>query len=143
LFLLPWLDRNPIKSWRYRNTAHMLDLAIFAGVFIILGYLGVKAVTPEYKEMGIRMTEIYFLFFGVIWIHSKTNLSRYVIGFIVLAGAVVAIDFWRFNPDDAVSAGQIMWQWVWPIGYLALTLLLPLLVKGCNAEKTVPERVTS
>jgi ubiquinol-cytochrome c reductase cytochrome b subunit len=143
LFLLPWLDRNPIKSWRYRNTAHMLNLAIFAAVFIILGYLGVKAVTPEYKEMGVRMTEIYFLFFAVIFIHSKTNLSRYVIGFIVLAGAVLAIDFWRFNPEDAVSAGQIMWQWVWPIGYLALTLLLPLVMRGCNAEKAVPERVTS
>jgi ubiquinol-cytochrome c reductase cytochrome b subunit len=143
LFLLPWLDRNPIKSWRYRNTAHMLNLAIFAGVFIILGYLGVKAVTPEYKEMGIRMTEIYFLFFAVIWVHSKTNLSRYVIGFIVLAAVVVGIDFWRFNPEDAVSSAQIMKQWIWPIGYLALTLLLPLVMKGCNAEKAVPERVTS
>ena len=93
--------------------------------------------------MGVRMTEIYFLFFAVIFIHSKTNLSRYVIGFVILAGAVVAIDFWRYNPSDAESAAQIMQQWIWPIGYLALTLLLPLVVKGCNAEKAVPERVTS
>jgi len=144
LFLLPWLDRNPIKSWRYRNTAHMLNLAIFAAVFMILGYLGVKAVTPEYKELGIRMTEIYFLFFAVILAHSNTaKPGRYLVWFIVLAGALAAIDFWRFNADDAESAKQIMWQWVWPIGYLAITLLLPLVMRGCNAEKAVPERVTS
>jgi len=144
LFLLPWLDRNPIKSWRYRNTAHMLNLAIFAAVFVILGYLGVKAVTPEYKEMGVRMTEIYFLFFAVIFAHSNAaKPGRYLIWFIVLAGIIAGIDFWRLNPDDAVSAAQIKWQWVWPIGYLALTLLLPFLMRGCNAEKAVPERVTS
>ncbi|GAA0412251.1 cytochrome bc complex cytochrome b subunit [Cocleimonas flava] len=144
LFLLPWLDRNPIKSWRYRNTAHMLNLAIFAAVFIILGYLGVKAVTPEFKEMGVRMTEIYFMFFAVIYVHSNsTKPGRYLVWFVILAAAVFIIDFIRYNPGDAASAAQIMWQWVWPIGYLALTLLLPYFMKSCNAEKEVPERVTS
>jgi ubiquinol-cytochrome c reductase cytochrome b subunit len=84
------------------------------------------------------------LFFAVILAHSNSaKPGRYLIWFIVLAGGVAAIDFWRFNPDDAVSAKQVMWQWVWPIGYLAITLLLPLVMRGCNAEKTVPERVTS
>jgi len=144
LFLLPWIDRNPIKSWRYRNTAHMLNLAIFAAVFIILGYLGVKPVTPEYKEMGVRMTEVYFLFFAVIFAHSNSaKPGRYLVWFILLAGIIFGIDFVRANPDAAVDYAQIKWQWVWPIGYLALTLLLPFIIRGCNAEKAVPERVTS
>ena len=144
LFLLPWIDRNPIKSWRYRSTAHMINLAIFAAVFIILGYLGVKPVTPEFKEMGVRMTEIYFLFFVVLFAHSNAaKPGRYLIWFVVLVGAVLFIDYVRFNPDDAVSSKQIMWQWIWPIGYLSLTLLLPFVMRPCNAEKPVPERVTS
>ena len=144
LFLLPWLDRNPIKSWRYSNTAHMLNLAIFAAVFIILGYLGVKAVTPEYKEMGVRMTEIYFMFFAVIFIHSNSEKrGNYLTGFIVLALALAAIDFIRYNPEDAISAKQVLWQWIWPAAYLVVTLLLPFFLKSFNAEKAVPERVTS
>lgn len=111
---------------------------------MILGYLGVKAVTPEYKELGVRMTEIYFLFFVVILAHSNSeNPARYLVWFAVLAATIVGIDYWRYNPDDAVSSGQIMWQWVWPIGYLALTLLLPFFLRSFNAEKTVPARVTS
>ena len=144
LFLLPWIDRNPIKSWRYRSTAHMINLAIFAAVFMILGYLGVKPVTPEYKEMGVRMTEIYFLFFAVLFAHSNAaKPGRYIIWFVILVGAVLFIDFVRYNPEAAVSAKQIMWQWIWPIGYLSLTLLLPFVMRPCNAEKPVPERVTS
>jgi len=144
LFLLPWLDRNPIKSWRYRNTAHMLNLAIFAGVFIILGYLGVKAVTPEFKELGIRMTEIYFLFFAVIFVHSNsTKPGRYLVWFVILAVAIFLVDFIRYNPEDAANAEQVVWQWIWPIGYLAITLLLPFFLKSFNAEKEVPERVSS
>ena len=142
LFALPFLDRNPIKSWRYRTTAHMLNLAIFAAVFIILGYLGVKSVSPEYKEMGVRMTEIYFMFFAVIAIHSNTNPKRYLTGFIVLALAVIFIDWYRYNPADASTAKQVLWQWVWPIGYLVLTLLIPYFVKSWNTEGEVPERVT-
>ncbi len=143
LFLLPWIDTNPIKSWRYRNKAHTINILIFAAVFIVLGYLGVKPVIPVLKELGTRMTEIYFLFFVVLWIHNTPAKVNYLMWFIVLAGVVFAIDWVRFNPDAKDDAAQIMWQWVFPIGYLALTLLLPKFIKSFNAEKEVPERVTS
>ena len=142
ILLLPWIDRNPIKSWRYRNKAHTINILIFAAVFIILGYLGVKPVIPVLKELGTRMTEIYFMFFIVLWIHSQPNKAKYLIWFVVLASVVIGIDVFRYNPDAGDDAGQIIWQWAFPIGYLALTLLLPK-IKSFNAEKVVPERVTS
>ncbi|WP_020393820.1 cytochrome b N-terminal domain-containing protein [Thiolinea disciformis] len=71
LFLLPWIDKNPIKSWRYRNASHMANLLLFAIVFLILGWMGTKSVEPLYKELGTRMTQIYFLFFVVLGIHSR------------------------------------------------------------------------
>jgi len=139
---LPWIDKNPIKSWRYRNKAHTINVLIFAAVFIILGYLGVKPVVPFLKELGTRMTEIYFMFFIVLWIHSNPGKAKYFMWFVILAVSIIAIDFWRFNPDSKLDAAQVVWQWVFPIGYLALTLLLPM-IKSFNAEKVVPERVTS
>ncbi len=142
ILLLPWIDRNPIKSWRYRNKVHTINVLVFALVFIILGYLGVKPVIPVLKELGIRMTEIYFMFFMVLWIHSKPGKAKYMMWFLILAGTVIAIDLFRYNPEAGDDAGQIVWQWIFPIGYLVLTLLLPM-VKSFNAEKVVPKRVTS
>jgi len=44
-FLLPWLDRSPVKSIRYRGMYWKTALAIFVVAFLILGYLGVKPTT--------------------------------------------------------------------------------------------------
>ncbi|MCK5726136.1 MAG: cytochrome b N-terminal domain-containing protein [Thiotrichaceae bacterium] len=143
LFALPWIDKNPIKSWRYRNKAHTINILVFAAVFIILGYLGVKPVDPLFKELGVRMTEIYFLFFVVLWVHNSPAKVKYVLWFTILAGLVLLIDFYRYNPKDGENAAQIIWQWVFPIVYLAVTVLLPGIVKSFNAEKEVPTRVTS
>src|SRR5690554_669264 len=40
LFALPWLDRSPVKSIRYRPMLHKLLIAIFAVGFVVLGWLG-------------------------------------------------------------------------------------------------------
>jgi ubiquinol-cytochrome c reductase cytochrome b subunit len=45
LFLLPWLDRSPVKSIRYRGPYYKGALAMFIVVFLLLGYLGVKSTT--------------------------------------------------------------------------------------------------
>ncbi len=42
LFLLPWLDRDPIKSIRYRGGYFKSALAIFVVTFLLLGYLGTE-----------------------------------------------------------------------------------------------------
>ena len=44
-FILPWLDRSPVRSWRYRGTITRVWLVVFVASFIILGVLGVKAPT--------------------------------------------------------------------------------------------------
>jgi ubiquinol-cytochrome c reductase cytochrome b subunit len=44
-FFMPWLDRGPVKSIRYRGTLYKAWLAAFVVSFLILGYLGVVPVT--------------------------------------------------------------------------------------------------
>ena len=41
-FFLPWLDRGPVKSIRYRGALYKAWLAVFVIVFLVLGYLGVS-----------------------------------------------------------------------------------------------------
>ena len=141
LFFLPWIDRNPIKSWRYRSFLHKLNLILFAIAFIILGYLGVKPVQPALAELGLRMTEVYFLFFFVLWFHSKARSAKYnIIWFAILVGAITLYDISRIG--SLGDEKNFMWMWIFPAGYMALMNLLPIFTK-LNNEKPVPERVTS
>ena len=43
LFFLPWLDRSPVKSIRYRGPLYKAWLAVFVVVFLVLGLPGRRA----------------------------------------------------------------------------------------------------
>ncbi|MCL1825943.1 MAG: cytochrome bc complex cytochrome b subunit [Betaproteobacteria bacterium] len=55
LAFLPWLDRSPAKSIRYRGPIFKTLLTIFVIGFVILGYLGTKA--PGYYFFGYTPSE--------------------------------------------------------------------------------------
>ncbi len=63
LIALPWLDRSKVKSIRYRSWPFKVALGIFVVSFIILGWLGMQAVTPLYSLMAQIFTGLYFAFF--------------------------------------------------------------------------------
>ena len=62
-FLLPWLDRSPVKSIRYRSPIYKWILGTFVVSFIVLGWLGVQPVTPLYVLLARIFTTLYFAFF--------------------------------------------------------------------------------
>ena len=62
-FLLPWLDRSPVKSIRYRSPIYKWILGTFVLSFIVLGWLGVQPVTPLYALLARIFTTLYFAFF--------------------------------------------------------------------------------
>ena len=66
LFFLPWLDRSPVKSIRYRGLLFKLTLAAFVISFLILGYLGALPTTPERTTLAQVCSIIYFGFFFVL-----------------------------------------------------------------------------
>lgn len=63
LFVLPWLDRSPVRSIRYKGILSKIALVIFAISFLILGYLGGTASTPTSTIVGRVCTALYFLYF--------------------------------------------------------------------------------
>lgn len=68
LFFLPWLDRSPVKSIRYRPGFHKILYAVFVVAFLILGYLGIQPPSPIRQVVSQVCTLIYFAFFlGMPW----------------------------------------------------------------------------
>jgi ubiquinol-cytochrome c reductase cytochrome b subunit len=63
LFFLPWLDRAPVKSIRYRGPIYKVALALFVVVFVMLGYCGLKPAVEPFKTMSVLGTIYYFAFF--------------------------------------------------------------------------------
>ncbi|HEY9194122.1 MAG TPA: cytochrome b, partial [Methyloversatilis sp.] len=65
-FLLPWLDRSPAKSIRYRGPIFKTVLSVFVVAFLTLGYLGMLPPTPTGTLVSQVCTVIYFLFFAAM-----------------------------------------------------------------------------
>ncbi|MDX1495979.1 MAG: cytochrome bc complex cytochrome b subunit, partial [Salinisphaeraceae bacterium] len=76
LFFLPWLDRSPVKSIRYRGWIYKTALALFTVSFIILGWLGTEAPTPAKTLMAQIGTAIYFGFFLLMPIYTKLDPTK-------------------------------------------------------------------
>ncbi|MEL0585524.1 MAG: cytochrome b N-terminal domain-containing protein [Candidatus Thiodiazotropha sp. (ex. Lucinoma kazani)] len=76
MFFLPWLDRSPVKSIRYKGTLYKVMLWLFAINFIILGYLGTQPTTDLYKLMAQIGTIYYFAFFLLMPIYSKMDKTK-------------------------------------------------------------------
>jgi ubiquinol-cytochrome c reductase cytochrome b subunit len=80
-FILPWLDRSPVKSIRYKGPIFKTALAIFVVTFVFLGYLGVVASTEmilgvEASIWAPIFTAIYFAFFLLMPIYSKLDKTK-------------------------------------------------------------------
>lgn len=63
LFVLPWLDRSPVRSMRYKGIHSKIWLALFAVSFVVLGVLGAIPAGPVETLLARIFTVIYFLFF--------------------------------------------------------------------------------
>ena len=77
-FFLPWLDRSPVKSIRYRSPIYKWILGIFVVSFIMLGWLGVQPVTPLYVLLARIFTALYFAFFLLMPLYSTLGKTTEV-----------------------------------------------------------------
>jgi ubiquinol-cytochrome c reductase cytochrome b subunit len=63
LFFLPWLDRSPVRSIRYRPDWHKYVYGIFILSFLVLGYLGAQPPSTVGNYVSQLGTLVYFGFF--------------------------------------------------------------------------------
>ena len=84
LFLLPWLDRSPVRSIRYKGPLFKISLTVFVISFLLLGYLGLKPTniwgqvggTDVATVVAQLCTALYFLFFLSLPIVSKLDRTK-------------------------------------------------------------------
>jgi len=85
LFLLPWLDRSPVKSIRYKGPIYKRWLVAFVVSFLVLGYLGTEP-TNVWGQFGDWLggveratvvaricTLVYFAFFVLMPWYSRMD----------------------------------------------------------------------
>nr|WP_294842156.1 cytochrome b N-terminal domain-containing protein [uncultured Methylotenera sp.] len=86
--LLPWLDKSPVKSIRYRGALYKKWLVAFVISFLILGYLG-TVPSNVWGQFGAWMggadratvvarvfTVVYFLFFALMPWYTKKDKTK-------------------------------------------------------------------
>ncbi len=78
LGFLPWLDKSPVKSIRYRPGWHKLVYAIFMINFVILGIIGTKAPSPVLNIVSQVGTIVYLAFFFFMPIWSRLGTFKQV-----------------------------------------------------------------
>jgi ubiquinol-cytochrome c reductase cytochrome b subunit len=76
MFFLPWLDRSPVKSVRYKGPIFKVALAIFAVSFVVLAWLGLEASTPTKTLLAQIFTVLYFAFFLLMPIYTKMEKTK-------------------------------------------------------------------
>ncbi|MBT8060471.1 MAG: cytochrome bc complex cytochrome b subunit [Xanthomonadales bacterium] len=70
LFFMPWLDRSPAKSIRYKGLWYKIMLGLFAIAFVRLGMLGMSEGTAA-QTIEMRVwTFVYFAFFVLLYFIS-------------------------------------------------------------------------
>jgi ubiquinol-cytochrome c reductase cytochrome b subunit len=76
LFLLPWLDRSPVKSIRYRSTISKVMIALFCVVFVTLGWMGMQSGSTTQTMVARGLTFFYFAFFITMPIWSRLGATK-------------------------------------------------------------------
>jgi ubiquinol-cytochrome c reductase cytochrome b subunit len=72
-FFLPWLDRSPVKSMRYRGWISRTFLGLFTISFVALMWLGMQPAQEPYVSMARIFAVPYFAFFWLMPFYSRID----------------------------------------------------------------------
>jgi len=144
LFFLPWLDRSPVKSIRYKGWLPKVMLLSFAAIFVILGYLGVKAPSDGRTVLSQLGTTFYFVFFFTmpIWSNPQSPKVKSIVNWIICIVLALILGnislsqgdvpmFVRVQPERTQSKGLPL-ALVW-LGVLFFVLMTVLPIKAVAA----------
>jgi len=76
LFFVPWLDRSPVASIRYRGPIYKIMLTIFVISFTTLGLCGLKAPAGIFPTVAKVCTILYFAFFLLMPWYTRLDRAK-------------------------------------------------------------------
>jgi len=71
LFVLPWLDRSPVRSIRYKGIYSKIAICVLVISFVGLGYIGIHSVSPLRTFLAQIFSIGYFAFFLTMPIYTR------------------------------------------------------------------------
>lgn len=76
LFVVPWLDKSPVRSMRYKGLPSKIFLAMFVVVILILSYLGTQKPTPRLNLVAEVCTLLYYLYFLLMPWYTRAEKTK-------------------------------------------------------------------
>jgi len=73
---LPWLDRSPVRSIRYKGGLSRFFLSLFTISFIALGYLGLQPAEEVYVLLARFFTCCYFAYFCLMPLYTRMESAQ-------------------------------------------------------------------
>ncbi len=144
-FFLPWLDKSPVKSIRYKGLTTRFSLALFVTTFLILGWLGTKAPTTDLTIMAQFFTLIYFAYFLLYPSFSSAGQELTVAGkllfWIATALFIGTLFYWWFGWSTGPGAGLKLVYTILSIAILFILGIRPAFISP-EKVKPVPERIS-
>ena len=76
MFFLPWLDRSPVRSIRYKGVLSKFFLGAFVVSFVVLAYLGMQPASDLHTLLARIFTGVYFAYFLLMPIYTKLEKTK-------------------------------------------------------------------
>ena len=76
LFVLPWLDRSPVKSMLYKGWISRISLVAFCISFVTLGVLGVLPSTELRTTIAQLASVVYFAYFIFMPFYTRWESTK-------------------------------------------------------------------
>ena len=143
LLILPWLDRNPIKSIRYRSTLYKINIIVMPISFIILGVIASGSATPSNMVIGLHFAEVFYATFLLLPYFNRVRSRGATIAWlVVLEAGIWLTDEWMYATHAHGWALMLRTDWV-PTLYVAAILVSALVWPSLTWDaRRLPERLT-
>ena len=76
LFVMPWLDRSPVRSMRYKGWMSKVMLGLFIVAFVTLGVLGVLPSNSTRTVIAQIATGVYFAYFLLMPLYTRLEKTK-------------------------------------------------------------------
>ncbi|MEJ2060872.1 MAG: cytochrome b N-terminal domain-containing protein [Gammaproteobacteria bacterium] len=144
LAALPWLDRNPVKSIRYRSLLYKVNLLALPVGFFFLAGIAHGSATSSNMVFGLHMTEVFYITFFLLPYFNRQRSGPVTLAwFVVLEALIWLIDFWMYATHAHGWPLMLRTDWI-PTLYVAGILLPALFWPGLTRDAPrLPERLTA
>jgi len=142
MFFLPWLDKSPVRSWRFKDSRYAIAVAVFVVCFCLLGVFGVIAASTDRTLIAQCATLLYFAFFLYMPFYTSTEAKASMFRAPLVAFytfITVGIMIYWFA-TDGVSVYLKLTLTVITAAYTYYFLIHPAYIKAASV-KPVPERI--